>query len=133
MGTSGTCVFRRQELEERCLLNLYQNWEERAEEHLTLKQEEGEAWPGKPLARPGRTLRPLGFIDPGWGVVYRSGGCPVPTPAPWSGPGDYLARGLCRVGGWPKLTHHWVGGQNSCWVLLLGVRYTSRFHGHLAE
>ncbi|XP_016074497.1 PREDICTED: spermatogenesis-associated protein 21 [Miniopterus natalensis] len=30
----------RQELEERCLLNLYQNWEERAEEHLTLKQEE---------------------------------------------------------------------------------------------
>nr|KAF6445202.1 spermatogenesis associated 21 [Molossus molossus] len=30
----------RLQLEERCLLNLYQNWEERAEEHLTLKQEE---------------------------------------------------------------------------------------------
>ncbi|XP_077632037.1 spermatogenesis-associated protein 21 isoform X2 [Crocuta crocuta] len=30
----------RQELEERGLLKLYQNWEERSEEHLTLKQEE---------------------------------------------------------------------------------------------
>ncbi|CAK6440659.1 unnamed protein product [Pipistrellus nathusii] len=30
----------RQELEERCFLNLYQNWEARSEEHLTLKQEE---------------------------------------------------------------------------------------------
>nr|XP_014337015.1 PREDICTED: spermatogenesis-associated protein 21 [Bos mutus] len=30
----------RQELEERCLLNVCQTWEERAEEHLTMKQEE---------------------------------------------------------------------------------------------
>ncbi|XP_054577368.1 spermatogenesis-associated protein 21 isoform X2 [Eptesicus fuscus] len=30
----------RQDLEERCFLNLYQNWEARVEEHLTLKQEE---------------------------------------------------------------------------------------------
>ncbi|XP_070260283.1 spermatogenesis-associated protein 21 isoform X1 [Myotis yumanensis] len=33
-------VKARQDLEEHCLLNLYQNWEARAEEHLTLKQEE---------------------------------------------------------------------------------------------
>ncbi|XP_032350691.1 spermatogenesis-associated protein 21 [Camelus ferus] len=30
----------RQELEEHCLLKMYQTWEERSEEHLTLKQEE---------------------------------------------------------------------------------------------
>ncbi|XP_044794173.1 spermatogenesis-associated protein 21 isoform X3 [Bubalus bubalis] len=33
-------VLCRQELEERCLLNVCQTWEERAEEHLTMKQEE---------------------------------------------------------------------------------------------
>lgn len=38
-------VLCRQELEERGLLKLYQNWEERSEEHLTLKQEEGEGRP----------------------------------------------------------------------------------------
>lgn len=35
-------VLCRQELEERCLLKVCQTWEERAEEHLTMKQEEGE-------------------------------------------------------------------------------------------
>ncbi|KAI4574381.1 hypothetical protein MJT46_003660 [Ovis ammon polii x Ovis aries] len=33
-------VLCRQELEERCLLKVCQTWEERAEEHLTMKQEE---------------------------------------------------------------------------------------------
>ncbi|KAB1268816.1 Spermatogenesis-associated protein 21 [Camelus dromedarius] len=33
-------VLCRQELEEHCLLKMYQTWEERSEEHLTLKQEE---------------------------------------------------------------------------------------------
>lgn len=35
-------LFCRQELEEHGLFKLYQSWEERSEEHLTLKQEEGE-------------------------------------------------------------------------------------------
>ncbi|ELK27952.1 Spermatogenesis-associated protein 21 [Myotis davidii] len=39
-------VKARQDLEEHCLLNLYQNWEARAEEHLTLKQEEGDGHVG---------------------------------------------------------------------------------------
>ena len=40
-------VLCRQELEERCLLNVCQTWEERAEEHLTMKQEEGEGGPSR--------------------------------------------------------------------------------------
>lgn len=35
-------LFCRQEPEEHGLFKLYQSWEERSEEHLTLKQEEGE-------------------------------------------------------------------------------------------
>lgn len=48
-GRGWTCtldpgsVVCRQELEERSLIKLPQNWEEQTEEHLTLKQEEGEA------------------------------------------------------------------------------------------
>lgn len=63
---TGRSVLCRQDLEERCFLNLYQNWEARVEEHLTLKQEEGEAGPGSPH-RGIRTLRPLGFTDLGGG------------------------------------------------------------------
>lgn len=40
-------VLCRQELEEHCLLKVCQIWEERSEEHLTLKQEEGEGGPGQ--------------------------------------------------------------------------------------
>lgn len=40
-------VLCRQELEERCLLKVCQTWEERAEEHLTMKQEEGEGGPSR--------------------------------------------------------------------------------------
>lgn len=93
-------VLCRQEPEDRCLLKLHQNWEERAEDHLTLKQEEGELSqrrPSRGQARPG----PQTF------GVYRSrvGGVTDHTAALTAlcgGPsGDYLylARPLCRLGG----------------------------------
>lgn len=47
-------VLCRQELEECSLLKLSQNWEERTEEHLTLKQEEGEAGPAGEAPHRGR-------------------------------------------------------------------------------
>lgn len=84
-------VLCRQELRESSLLKLCQGWEERAEEQLTLKQEEGEAvWASEALAGAGRTLSPLGFTDVDWGVVYRSYHCPVPATALGSGPSGIL-------------------------------------------
>lgn len=53
-------VLCRQELEERCLLNVCQTWEERAEEHLTMKQEEGEGGPSRGAGWGGRALSALG-------------------------------------------------------------------------
>ena len=83
-------VFRRQELEQRALLKLYQNWDERFEDHLTLRQEEGEGRPaGKPL------LAEVSEVS-----VSGAGACPdhtadlMPTTAPCPGPrGDFLASG----------------------------------------
>ncbi|KAF3820275.1 hypothetical protein GH733_015784 [Mirounga leonina] len=46
----------RQELEERRLLKLDQNWDERFEEHLTLRQEEGEGRPVRGSPSHGRSL-----------------------------------------------------------------------------
>lgn len=51
-------VLCRQELEERGLLKLYQNWDERLEEHLTLRQEEGEGRPARGSPTRGRSLSP---------------------------------------------------------------------------
>lgn len=52
----------RQEPEESCPLQLPQNWEELVEEHLTLKQEEGERGPGQ-----GRLSRGRGEPSVLWG------------------------------------------------------------------
>lgn len=51
-------VLCRQELEERGLLKLYQNWDERLEEHLTLRQEEGEGGSARGSPTRGRSLSP---------------------------------------------------------------------------
>lgn len=83
-------VLCRQELGESSLLKLCQSWEERAEEQLTLKQEEGEAgWASKAPEAPGRGRQnppSSGGHRPGVGVVYRSYHCPVPATALGSGP-----------------------------------------------
>lgn len=122
---------RRQDLEERCFLNLYQNWELRAEEHLTLKQEEGEAARGAPR-RGVRTLILWGSQSWGGGG-YRPDHHPMPTQPCGVGPVEGQARGWCGAGSWPTRAHCGVGGQNSCWVLSLGVQDASQFHSHLAQ
>lgn len=57
-------VLCRQELEERCLLKVCQTWEERAEEHLTMKQEEGEGGLWGCGGRSGGRITPLPCVRP---------------------------------------------------------------------
>lgn len=84
-------VLCRQELGESSLLKLCQSWEERAEEQLTLKQEEGEAgWASGAPGRGRQNPQSFGVHRPGLGVVYRSYHCPVPATALGSGPSGIL-------------------------------------------
>ena len=80
MGIPGPgSVLCRQELEERCLLNVCQTWEERAEEHLTMKQEEGEGGPSRGLGWGGGLSVPS-VLRLGLGTGRRSLRGPVSVP-----------------------------------------------------
>lgn len=111
-------VLHRHGLEASSLLTWHQNWEERADKQLTLKQEKGEAGqPAKALPGPGRALSPSGFVDPGWGVGYT-------VPTIWLEDSAEWDLSSLLGGG---------GGQKSCWVLSLGIQPPSQPQGHLSE
>lgn len=113
-------VLCRQELGESSLLKLCQSWEERAEEQLTLKQEEGEAgWASEAPGRGRQNPQSLGVHRPGLGGGLQI----IPLPCACHSPGEWtqrdsLARGQRRVR--PKLTHGWVGARNHAGSYPLG-------------
>ncbi|VTJ50673.1 Hypothetical predicted protein [Marmota monax] len=91
-------VLRRQELQERSLLKLYQSCEECSEEHLTQKQEEGELSQARhccPQA-PRPCVGPLGYLQ----VAWAQGAWEV-APAHSAVPTDFsdLRSGLCQLQG----------------------------------
>lgn len=122
----------RQELGESNLLRMCQNWEERAEEQLTLKQEEGEAGQASEAPRRGRqSPQSFGVHRPrvGGGLQILPLPCAHHSPVEWT-KGDYLAGGQCRV----TQAHTPLGGGPEIMLgPILGVQFSSQFQGRLSE